>query len=539
MKKTIKYSTVIVAALLAIAPFVGNQTAKADNTKQIIKSGTTEIENKDQQSEEDEETGETTGKVAPTERPKDIVPDQTKNIKNAQTVKVIFDKELLKNPQHYDEEDYKAYSDPRYIYNLKFKYQKGMTVQDVYNYIENHAQLVIGNKRPKKLSEVPSLEIYAENDEELDEKTSLEPGQTLHRIDFGLNSGYHFTPNTWYQWTQMRDGLPSKYIFDDFGDNVENYNKNKKELAPVVARLSEKSLGNNMTLVSMKTDENGTLPDFDGVIQPYNTNYNDPYSMFTVTISNDADAIKIPVNSSTSKDNSKSTEPDHNADSKPISKSDADFYNNIDSTVPEIDITNDPNTDKEQLSKKSTNKSTTVVKTNKSNTKTTAVRKNANNKYTLRYSSLVYNRKGKLVKNIFGSYIMLRQYRQIRLLDNAKVTKIKGQKFYRIGKNRYIRVANAVLTSKVKKYSFRHGKRHYVVLDLYNNKGRLHIVFKPKNKKEKAKSQKQKERENAVGMEQVLVSGSKRIKGKLYYKILGSRFYVRADQVKKYGKLVK
>lgn len=63
---------------------------------------------------------------------------------------------------------------------------------------------------------------------------------------------------------------------------------------------------------------------------------------------------------------------------------------------------------------------------------------------TLKHNAFIYSRKGKALKNDI-KHVVLKKGKKITLLDKGKITTIKGKKFYRVGLNQYIKVANASL----------------------------------------------------------------------------------------------
>ena len=61
----------------------------------------------------------------------------------------------------------------------------------------------------------------------------------------------------------------------------------------------------------------------------------------------------------------------------------------------------------------------------------------------LTHNAFVYNRQGKLVRK--GLHIKL--IKRGKSIKNAKIVTIKGKKYYQIGKNQFIKVANTKLTT--------------------------------------------------------------------------------------------
>ena len=111
-------------------------------------------------------------------------------------------------------------------------------------------------------------------------------------------------------------------------------------------------------------------------------------------------------------------------------------------------------------------------------------------KIRLTHNAFVYNKHGKLVRK--GLYVkMLKRGKTIKALKNAKIVTIKGKKYYQIGKNYFIKVANTKLTThkvhikvrikgnkKIKMYN-RAGKfnKHYARPNhtyTFNEKAKIH-----------------------------------------------------------------
>lgn len=59
----------------------------------------------------------------------------------------------------------------------------------------------------------------------------------------------------------------------------------------------------------------------------------------------------------------------------------------------------------------------------------------------LKHNAFIYNRTGKALKSKIR-HVTLKKGKKLTLLDNGKITTIKGKKYYRIGLNQYVKVAN-------------------------------------------------------------------------------------------------
>ena len=130
-------------------------------------------------------------------------------------------------------------------------------------------------------------------------------------------------------------------------------------------------------------------------------------------------------------------------------------------------------------------------------------------KIRLTHNAFVYNKHGKLVRK--GLYVkMLKRGKTIKALKNAKIVTIKGKKYYQIGKNYFIKVANTKLTThKVHiKVRIKGNKK----IKMYNRAGKFNKHYARPNHtytfNEKAK-----------------------IHGKTYYKIAGTNNWISAKKL--------
>ncbi|AZA21938.1 SLAP domain-containing protein [Lactobacillus helveticus] len=69
-------------------------------------------------------------------------------------------------------------------------------------------------------------------------------------------------------------------------------------------------------------------------------------------------------------------------------------------------------------------------------------------KVRLTHNAFVYNKHGKVVKS--GLRIkVLKRGKLLKALKNAKIVKINGKRYYQIGKNQFVKVANFEITTHV------------------------------------------------------------------------------------------
>ena len=130
-------------------------------------------------------------------------------------------------------------------------------------------------------------------------------------------------------------------------------------------------------------------------------------------------------------------------------------------------------------------------------------------KIRLTHNAFVYNKHGKLIRK--GLHIKwIKRDKLVKVLKNAKIVKINGKRYYQIGKNQFIKVANTKLTThKVHiKVRIKGNKK----IKMYNRSGKFNKHYARPNHtytfNEKAK-----------------------IHGKTYYKIAGTNNWIPAKKL--------
>lgn len=131
----------------------------------------------------------------------------------------------------------------------------------------------------------------------------------------------------------------------------------------------------------------------------------------------------------------------------------------------------------------------------------------------LTHNAYVYTKSLKIVKHKTHKNTLLKKGHYIKAWNKGKIVTIKGNKFYQIGKNRFVRAANTV-TRKVKKSYVlavvKGRKNHKVRVYLENGKFAKKYVYGQKTYK---------------------LAEKKTIKGKTYYRIYGKKLWVCANKI--------
>ena len=131
----------------------------------------------------------------------------------------------------------------------------------------------------------------------------------------------------------------------------------------------------------------------------------------------------------------------------------------------------------------------------------------------LTHNAYVYTKALKVVKYKNHKNIVLKKGHYIKAWNKGKIVTIKGKKFYQIGKNRFVKVANTVNKKAKKNYvlaTVKGRKNHKVRVYLVNGKFAKKYVYGQKTYK---------------------FAEKKIIKGKTYYRIYGKKLWVRASDL--------
>lgn len=131
----------------------------------------------------------------------------------------------------------------------------------------------------------------------------------------------------------------------------------------------------------------------------------------------------------------------------------------------------------------------------------------------LTHNAYVYTKSLKIVKHKTHKNTLLKKGHYIKAWNKGKIVTIKGKKFYQIGKNRFVKVANAVAKKAKKSYVLavvKGRKNHKVRVYLENGKFAKKYVYGQKTYK---------------------LAEKKTIKGKTYYRIYGKKLWVCANKI--------
>ena len=131
----------------------------------------------------------------------------------------------------------------------------------------------------------------------------------------------------------------------------------------------------------------------------------------------------------------------------------------------------------------------------------------------LTHNAYVYTKALKVVKHKTHKNVLLKKNHYIKAWNKGKIVTIKGKKFYQIGKNRFVKVANTVTKKAKKSYVLavvKGRKNHKVRVYLENGKFAKKYVYGQKTYK---------------------LAEKKTIKGKTYYRIYGKNLWVRASKI--------
>lgn len=131
----------------------------------------------------------------------------------------------------------------------------------------------------------------------------------------------------------------------------------------------------------------------------------------------------------------------------------------------------------------------------------------------LTHNAYVYTKALKVVKHKTHKNVLLKKNHYIKAWNKGKIVTIKGKKFYQIGKNRFVKVANTVTKKAKKSYVLavvKGRKNHKVRVYLENGKFAKKYIYGQKTYK---------------------LAEKKTIKGKTYYRIYGKKLWVRANKI--------
>lgn len=412
------------------------------------------------------------------------------------------------------------------------KLTKDLNENDVSNYFNSKANLLLnGQKAEQRISEYdtddddkidqinnkagydvtdevkpnPELTVYdkdGRNVSRVSKKDEANVSMSLEAGDKLIMTGVFNTnvlPNKWYSWKLQDNGLRK-------GNPIDKATKDLGALPDEIADRIHYDAKTNT--IALRTDEDGNFPEvqskknMDGEYQDYDFGADQIAPSVTFTISNDPNdknAFEIPhdpevISKPRNYINGAPVVPDddittnggtttHGGDkdltaADPV-KDDPDANSSAWETAP-VDNGNDFNLP----TVKENDVQNTIQKTEQ-NIKNTDPSVNDEIKEGAKkiadvdglvfvHNAFIYGKDGKVVKK-HGVYEIKRIDQKAKILDNGKVHVIKGKEYYRIGKNRYVKVANVgKVANKVQKVNMRgtiKASKKYSV-KLYNENGK-------------------------------------------------------------------
>lgn len=443
MKKSIRYSSVIAAALLAVSPVLSSNVASAAETKTEVKSDTKK------------DTATTPA---------------TKNDKKTETAKAG---DSIDNPI--------KLTSKADMSNVEVEYKDGMKVSDIINNLHKKSHIYAGDKEITQYGTIYTMR--DKDDKPLLKELSAGDKVVTHAV---VSSGLE--PNTWYQWTQS----DAPY--------VQNADK-------MAGRYEIKKLSDGKYQVSVKTDDKGNL-------ETFYRDKTDPKKLNVVGIEYNTSPISATlVEPSTTVDTSTTT--DDTTSSTTTDTTPATDTKTEDTKADETkkEDTKQDSATTEKTDTKEDTPATTTDSTSKTATTTVSTTKAKSTKLMLKHNSYVYTKAGKATKKN-GKRVLLKKNKFIVALDKAKTYTIKHKKFYRIGKNQYVKVANTTARPKIKTI-----KKTAVVKANKNTKVRLYNADGQLTKK------------TVKGQKSIKLDRQQTMNGKKCYRIKGTNNWILASKV--------
>ncbi len=362
----------------------------------------------------------------------------------------------------------------------KVKWDANLTSEALEDYIRDvgaqNVTFMVNNEKVQ-----PEDITFGEQNTDSGEDHSLKPGDSV-KIYYSMDAT--LKPNTWYSWEISNSKFQMVQIPLTLKDQIYFYQN-----------------GTTRTLYE-KTDKDGNLPRsfYNGGEEDYDNAYLD--HTFTFTVSTDPDAVDISKyeENNSSDNNDDNYVPSNDDDVTPATPSTDDSQKSTPTKTDDSKKSQKPaknNSAKHNTSASSSNKAAIPAPT-----------------YTVKHTALVYDRHGKRVKTSSKRFILKRKNGKIKVLDHGKVYKIRGRKYYRIGKNMFIKVANVSVQAPAKRVALKGTAKVAKLrrLRFYNANGR-HVKKTAKKRNFR-------------------FDRKKTIKGKLYYRVKGTNLWVRANQFK-------
>ena len=548
MNKRTKYSTVIVAALLACAPMAMSTTVKADTQSKITKTTDDQSKQKEQ-SETDKKASDGSSQQSEiSKKASDSTSKQSETgnkVNKPDTKKSDDDEDDDEDYDPLEKEHEKPISD-KHITNaklltakwdkseIKVKWRPDLTSNDLYhylmilprkyghlyangkeinNYYVNNGKIYLNGIEIKKTSldrqkiYVNGKKIYLNGIEiknpfisggfsqnlyhqvEIKKNsTKLIPKGTTAHLSLGISIGLQ--PNTWYQWHR-------KHPYKSYYGFSHDWVKIPKTISD---RVSNHILSTKDDLVSVKTDAEGHLPELGDNMHSfesydYDSNDDPTQSAPKVVVSTDSDALDVPK--------ANAIKP------KPVTDNPGFYYY--------------PSTDESDINKLTAEPDKTKnatknnpTKTSGDNTGNTLDVTSTAKPLMLKHNAFIYTKTGKIARTKYHIYMLWLAYRNVKPLDNGKIYNIKGKEFYRVGKNKYIKVANTTVRPKITKVNIEgtvKAHKGFKRVRLYDVNGKFVKKFVARGKK-------------------LRFNGKRKIHNHMYYQIKGTKLWIRASKIK-------
>lgn len=459
--------------------------------------------------------------------------------------------------------------------HTKIKATKGLTIHDLCNYVDRHAYAYINDKPVEdrtdysnyinnKETENSFNEVYGYDAVEDDLDKNINPhytqdedyvnpngatvyqtqeldkdGNSFYYEDYSdfysedrtfLKSGDQITvgvgisdldllPNKWYSW-KLYDGVFS----DDKGDVITNAEKAWGGKLPVdvmkkihfnrsTGIITEKTTGTRELPADVLFDDEEKDPASDSESSSLGENRIAPVLVFS--ISDDQDAFEIPHDSSFI-----GKERNHIGTASVVPDDEIK-----DSDSADDEIIDDPSSNSQSWNNASVDVGTPLIikptsasdvqNTIKTNKEKVQANQNLDiTNFICVHNAYVYDHTGKVITTK-GDFLEVGLFDKVKILDNGKVYNIKGKSFYRIGNNKYIKVANVGKAPKAQKINTRGTIKatHKYGVRLYNSKGKALKKILRHTKK-------------------VRFDQKKLIGDKVYYHIKGTKSWVRSGNIK-------
>lgn len=377
----------------------------------------------------------------------------------------------------------------------KIKWTPDLTVNDLVKLADKYAKenwhVYVGKNKFDRGSYSPKL--YSPSDLKFGTKSILSPvvaNEVVPKdamVDFLVWVDEGLKPNTWYQWHRDRP------IYE----NVEGNDLPRE----ILDRLSVHKEADGYTIAGL-TDNNGSLPilrthkDSNGGYEIVPLGYrNKVLAVFTVTTDSNATDISDLI--------TKPTTPVTVPTIKPIDGEEGYYYKPSEATISDNNGsshgTGDEQTDSGNDTTRDKNDNLDVHSSFKP--------------LMLKHNAFIYNKKGKLVKTKEHLFVVWKAFKNFEPKDNGKVYIIKGKKFYRVGKDHYIKVANTTTRPKTKKFTGLGIVKGHRKVRLYDLNGKFAKRYVASGKR-------------------LEFSHKRLIRNRLCYQIAGLNLWIRASRVK-------